>query len=91
MDLAKPLNPTIVTFIDNWLTSGDKKEYQNYVLACLRSIKSKAEVANANSTEMRTCYNWRPDPKLSQPIRMDKIGEDLLVFKPNTEGIRRQQ
>jgi hypothetical protein len=61
------------------------------VLACLRSIKSKVEVANANSTEMKTSYNWRPDPKLSQPIRMDKIGEDLFTFKPNLEGIKRQQ
>ena len=80
-----------VSFIDTWLSSGDKKEYQDYVLACLRSIKSKAEVADAGSTEMRTCYNWRPDPKLSEPLRMDKMCEDLFVFKPNVSGIKRQQ
>jgi hypothetical protein len=65
LEVAKPLTPVAVSFIDNWLASGDKKEYQEYVLACLRSIKSKVEVANAGSTEMRTAYNWRPDPKLS--------------------------
>jgi hypothetical protein len=83
LDLAKPLTSIAVSFIDNWLTSGDRKEYQDYVLACLRSIKSKVDVANAGSTEMKTMYNWRQDPNLSKPLRMDKIGEDLFAFKPN--------
>lgn len=91
MDLAKPLNSIAVSFIDNWLTSGDRKEYQEYVLACLRSIKSKVDVANAGSTEMKTMYNWRQDPNLSKPLRMDKIGEDLFAFKPNVEAIKRQE
>ena len=65
LDLAKPLTATTVSFIDNWLVSGDKKDYQEYLLACLRSIKSKAEITNVGSTEMRTSYNWRPDAKLS--------------------------
>jgi hypothetical protein len=73
------------------LSSSDKVEYQDYVLACLRSLKSKVEIADAATTEMRTAYNWRTDPKLSKPLRMDKIGEDLLGFKPNLEGIRRQE
>jgi hypothetical protein len=60
------------------------------VLACLRSIKSRVDIGNSASTEMRTAYNWREDAKLSRPLRMDKIGEDLLTFKPNIEGIRRQ-
>ena len=80
-----------VSFIDNWLTSKDRKEYEDYVLASLRSIKSKVEIANPNSTEMRTAYNWRIDPKLSEPIRMDKRCEDLFAFKPNIDGIRRQE
>lgn len=79
-----------VSFIDNWLTSNDRKEYQDYVLACLRAIKSKVDVSNAGSTEMKTMYNWRQDPTLSKPLRMDKIGEDLFAFKPNVEAIRRQ-
>ncbi len=54
-----------VSFIDNWLTTRDNQEYQDYVLSCLRSIKAKVEVANAGSTEMKTAYNWRTDPKLS--------------------------
>jgi hypothetical protein len=54
-----------VSFIDNWLQSKDKEEYQEYVLRCLRSIKAKVEVAKAGDTEMRTAYNWRIDPKLS--------------------------
>jgi hypothetical protein len=48
------------------------------------------DIGNSASTEMRTAYNWREDAKLSRPLRMDKIGEDLLTFKPNIEGIRRQ-
>jgi len=40
---------------------------------------------------MRTAYNWRSDPKLSEPLRMDKICEDLFVFKPNVEAIKRQE
>lgn len=91
LDLAKPLNPIAVSFIDNWLSSGDKSDYQEYVLACLRSIKSKVDISNPITTEMRTAYNWREDPKLSRPLRMDKIGEDLMAFKPNMEGIRRQE
>jgi len=84
MNLAKPLTAIAVSFIDNWLTTNDQKDYQDYVLACLRSIKSKVDISNAGSTEMKTSYNWNVDPKLSQPLRMDKIGEDLFVFKPNT-------
>lgn len=61
------------------------------MLACLRSIKSRVEIADAATTEMRTAYNWRSDPKLSKPLRMDKICEDLFAFKPNMEGIRRQE
>ena len=60
-------------------------------MACLRSIKSKIEVANAGSTEMKTSYNWKPDSKLSEPLRMDKICEDLFAYKPNVSGIRRQE
>lgn len=90
LDLAKPLTSIAVSFIDNWLTSNDKKEYQDYVLACLRSIKSKVDVDIAGSTEMKTMYNWRVDPNLSKPLRMDKIGEDLFVFKPNVQAIKRQ-
>lgn len=40
---------------------------------------------------MRTNYNWKEDWSLSQPVRMDKIGEDLFAFKPNREAIRRQE
>jgi hypothetical protein len=89
-NLSRPLTPIAVSFIDNWLTTNDRKEYQDYVLASLRAIKSKVEVSDAGSTEMRTSYNWRLDPKLSEPIRMDKIGEDLLAFRPNLSAIKRQ-
>ena len=49
------------------------------------------EIADAGSTEMRTAYNWRSDPKLSEPIRMDKRCEDLFAFKPNVTGIKRKE
>lgn len=48
------------------------------------------DVDIAGSTEMKTMYNWRKDPNLSKPLRMDKIGEDLFVFKPNVQAIKRQ-
>jgi hypothetical protein len=41
LDLAKPLAPIAVSFIDHWLKSGDKEDFQEYVLKCLRSIKAK--------------------------------------------------
>jgi len=41
LDLAKPITAMTVSFIDNWLQSKDKEEYQEYVLRCLRSIKAK--------------------------------------------------
>jgi len=41
LDLAKPLTAIAVAFIDNWLQSKDKEEYEEYVLRCLRSIKAK--------------------------------------------------
>ena len=43
------------------------------MLACLRSIKSKLDVAIAGSTEIKTVYNWKEDHNLSKPLRMDKI------------------
>ena len=81
-----------MSFIDGWLKRNQEhQKHQEYLLACLRSIKSRVQLESAGSTEMKTMYNWRRDPELSTPLRMDKIGEDLFAFKPNVEGIRRQE
>lgn len=40
---------------------------------------------------MRTKYNWKNDWNLSKPVRIDKAGEDLFAFKPNTGAIEKQK
>jgi len=79
-----------ITFIDNWLSLKDKEKYELAVVNCLRSLNSKLQLSDANSTEMKTKYNWKNDWNLSKPIRMDKAGEDLFQFKPNLEAIKKQ-
>lgn len=48
-------------------------------------------LTDPNSTEMKTCYDWKSDWNLSKPVRMDKAGEDLFAFKPNYQAIKKQQ
>jgi hypothetical protein len=79
-----------VQFIDNWLQLKDDKKYEQIVLSCLRSINSKVHLSDPNVTEMKTSYNWKNDWNLSKPVRLDKAGEDLYVFKPNVAAIQKQ-
>jgi hypothetical protein len=79
------------TFIDNWLQLKDSKKYEDAVVNCLRSLTSKLHLADPHSTEMRTCFDWKNDWKLSKPVRIDKAGEDLFAFKPNLPAIEKQE
>ena len=91
MDLARPFTAMTIQFIDNWLEIKDDVKYQKAVLSCLRSINSKVELSDANTTEMKTQYNWKNDWHLAKPVRIDKAGEDLYAFKPNLVAIERQK
>jgi hypothetical protein len=48
-------------------------------------------LSDSNITEMKTSYNWKNDWNLSKPLRLDKAGEDLYVFKPNIAAIQKQE
>lgn len=75
MDLARPFTPIAVQFLDNWIELRDNVKYQKFVLSCLRSINSKVQLSDPNTTEMKTQYNWKNDWNLSKPVRIDKAGE----------------
>jgi hypothetical protein len=91
MDLARPFTAITIQFIDNWLELKDDVKYQKVLLSCLRSLNSKVHLSDANSTEMKTQYNWKNDWQLAKPVRIDKAGEDLYVYKPNVEAIEKQK
>ncbi len=80
-----------VAFIDNWLTLRDNKKYEEAVLACLRSLNSKIKISDPHASEMKTSFHGKPDWNLSNPVRLDKAGEDLFVYKPNYEAIKKQE
>ncbi len=61
MDLARPFTAIAIQFIDNWLELKDDVKYQKVLLSCLRSLNSKVHLSDANSTEMKTKYNWKND------------------------------
>ena len=91
MDLARPFTAMAIQFIDNWLELKDDVKYQKVVLSCLRSLNSKVHLSDASNTEMKTQYNWKNDWQLAKPVRIDKAGEDLYVYKPNVEAIEKQK
>ena len=91
MDLARPFTPIAIQFIDNWLELKDDVKYQKVVLSCLRSLNSKVHLSDPHNTEMKTQYNWKNDWQLAKPVRIDKAGEDLYVYKPNVEAIEKQK
>lgn len=91
MELARPFTAMAVQFIDNWIDLKDEVKYQKFALSCIRSLNSKIQIADPNTTEFRTKYNWKNDWNLSKPVRIDKAGEDLFAFKPNLEAIEKQK
>lgn len=60
-------------FIDNWIELNDEIEFQELVLACLRSLYSKyySKELEQPKSEMKNKYDGRSDWKLSKPVRMD--------------------
>lgn len=90
MDLARPFTPMTVQFIDNWLDVKDEVKFQKLVLSCLRSLNSKVHLSDANISEMKTKYDWKNDWTLAKPVRIDKAGEDLFLYKPNVAAIQKQ-
>jgi hypothetical protein len=39
---------------------------------------------------MKTKYDWKNDWTLAKPVRIDKAGEDLFLYKPNVAAIQKQ-
>ena len=53
MDLCECLTPLTVQFIDNWLELKDEQEFEEIILACLRSLNSRFKAQQVNISEAR--------------------------------------
>jgi len=73
LDLSKCLTDLAKLFIDNWIELHDEIEFEELVLACLRSLYSKyySKKLEQPKSEMKNNYDGRSDWKLSKPVRMD--------------------
>ncbi|EAS07781.2 hypothetical protein TTHERM_00525130 (macronuclear) [Tetrahymena thermophila SB210] len=91
LPFAKPLSDLAKLFIDNWIELNDELEFQELVLACLRSLHSRCIAQEVPKTEMKTKYEWKEDWNLSKPIRIDKAGSDLKAYKTNYNAIFKQR
>ncbi|EGR31518.1 hypothetical protein IMG5_107370 [Ichthyophthirius multifiliis] len=91
LTFAKPLTDLAKLFIDNWIELKDELEFQELVLACLRSLYSRCQAQEVPKTETQTGYEWKVDYNLSKPIRIDKAGNDLKGYKTNYNAIFKQR
>ena len=91
MELSRPFQSIAIQFIDNWIKIDDSKKMQRLVLSCIRSLNSKMHLSDFKLTEMKTSFDWKSDWNLTKPIRVDKIGEELIAFKPNYAAIQKQE
>lgn len=53
MEFSKPLTDLAKLFLDNWIELNDELEFQELVLACLRSLFSRLKAQEVPKTEMK--------------------------------------
>lgn len=53
LPFAKPLSDLAKLFIDNWIELNDELEFQELVLACLRSLNSRCQAQEVPKSEMK--------------------------------------
>ena len=87
MDFSRPLTDLAKLFIDNWIELNDELEFQDLVLACLRSLYSRLKAQDVTTTEDKGIYIHKADWKLSKPIRVDQAGTELKAYKTNYNAI----
>ncbi|CAD8162623.1 unnamed protein product [Paramecium pentaurelia] len=91
LEFAQPLNDLAKLFLDNWIEMNDELEFQELVLNCLRALFSRFKAQLVPNTEMKVKYEYKPDWKLSKPIRVDKAGTDVNAYKTNYNAIFKQR
>ncbi|CAD8083757.1 unnamed protein product [Paramecium sonneborni] len=91
LEFAQPLNDLAKLFLDNWIEMNDELEFQELVLSCLRALFSRFKAQLVPKTEMKVKYEYKPDWKLSNPIRVDKAGTEINAYKTNYNAIFKQR
>ncbi|EGR27649.1 hypothetical protein IMG5_191880 [Ichthyophthirius multifiliis] len=91
LPFSKPLTELTKLFVDNWIDLNDELEFQELVLACLRSLYSRQLAQEVPRSETKMQYNGSVDWKLSKPIRVDLAGNDLKQYKANYNAIFKQR